>query len=239
MLAIWKREFLNYFLTPIGYVFVGIYLLINGFFFFMFNLYSSSPDLNTLFSNMTSVFTMIMPILTMKLLSEERRSKTDQLLLTAPCTIADIVVGKFLSAVSVLFIAMAFTGVYVVILAIYSSPYPLTILSSYVGSFLLGCCYVAIGLLMSALTENQVSAAVLTYGVNLALQLLESIMPQVTIPYLSFLSKAFSWLSLNSRYVQFTSGILSIANVMYYLSFAGVILFLAVRVIDKRRWSEG
>jgi len=127
----------------------------------------------------------------------------------------------------------------VIILFIYSSPFPLTILTSYLGCFFLGCCYIAIGLLMSALTENQVSAAVLTFGVNLALQILESVSAQITIPYVPFLNTAMSWLSLNSRYVQFTSGILSFANILYYLSFTGIILFLAVRVIDKRRWSEG
>ena len=90
--------------------------------------------------------------------------------------------------------------------------------------------------LMSALTENQVSAAVLTIGVNLLLQILESVRSSVSIP---FLNTAFSWLSLYTRYNDFSAGVLSLANVFYYVSFCCVMLFLAVRVIDKRRWSEG
>ena len=92
---------------------------------------------------------------------------------------------------------------------------------------------------MSALTENQVSAAVLTIGVNLLLQILESVGSSITIPGLTFLNTVISWLSLYKRYNDFSGGILSIANVIYYISFCGVMLFLAVRVIDKRRWSEG
>ena len=244
MLAVWKREFQSYFLTPIGYVFIGMYLLINGIFFFIYNLMSGSSDLNTLFSNSIYVFMLIMPILTMRLLSEERKSRTDQLLLTSPCSLSGMVLGKFFAAASVLLIAMFLTGLYVVIVAIYASPYPLTIVSSYIGSFLIGCCYISVGVLMSSLTENQVSAAVLTFGVNLFLQILESISSAVTIPdlggiKLSLLNSVLSWLSMNSRYLQFTSGIISFANILYFISICGIILFLSIRVIDRRRWSEG
>ncbi len=241
MLAIWKREVQNYFLTPIGYVFMGIFLLVGGIFFFLYNIMSISSDLSTMFGNLIYLFMLVVPILTMRLLSEEKRNKSDQLLLTSPRSIWDIVLGKFLAACTVLLAAMVVMLIYVVIICVYSrNTYPGLILSNYLGFFLMGCCYIAIGTLMSALTENQVSAAVLTFGVNLLLQLIESIGPQLTMPAgLSFLSTAFSWMSLYTRYNQFTAGVLSIANVLYDLSFCGVFLFLAVRVIDKRRWSEG
>ncbi len=244
MIAVWKRELQSYFLTPIGYVFIGMYLLINGIFFFVYNLLSGSSDLSTLFSNSVYVFMLIVPILTMRLLSEERKSRTDQLLLTSPCSLSSMVFGKFLAAATVLFIAMLFTGIYVIIVALYASPYPLTIVSSYIGSFLIGCCYIAVGVLMSALTENQVSAAVLTFGVNLFLQILESISSAITIPdfgiiRFSLLNSVLNWLSMNSRYLQFTSGIISFANILYFISICGILLFLSVRIIDRRRWSEG
>ena len=92
---------------------------------------------------------------------------------------------------------------------------------------------------MSALTENQVSAAVLTLGVNFLLQILESVGSQLSVPGLSFINTILSWMSLYTRYNEFMAGVLSFANIFYYVSFCGVILFLAVRVIDKRRWSEG
>ena len=116
MLAIWKREVQNYFLTPIGYVFMGVFLLCGGVFFFLYNIASTSSDLTTLFGNMSYLFMLVMPILTMRLLSEEKRTKTDQLLLTSPCSISDIVVGKFLAAVTVLFTTMVFMLVYVIII---------------------------------------------------------------------------------------------------------------------------
>lgn len=247
MLAIWKREVQNYFLTPIGYVFMGIFLLVGAVFFFMDNIMPRSADLSTMFGDLSYLFMLAVPILTMKLLSEERRSKSDQLLLTSPRSIWDIVLGKFLAACTVLLATMAVTLIDVIVIAVYSNDMVYgssvnvgLIFSNYLGFFLLGCGYIAIGTLMSALTENQVSAAVLTLGVNLLLQIIESILPQLTLPAaLSFLTAGFSWLSMYSRFLQFTAGVLSIANVFYYVSLCGVILFLAVRVIDKRRWSEG
>ncbi len=246
MLAIWKREVQNYFLTPIGYVFMGIFLLVGGIFFFLYNILSASSDLSTMFGNLSYLFMLAVPILTMKLLSEEKRNKSDQLLLTSPRSIWDIVLGKFMAACTVLLATMVITLLYVIVIAVYSNDI-LTggvhfglIVSNYVGFFLLGCGYIAIGTLMSALTENQVSAAVLTLGVNMLLQIIESILPQITLPDgLSFLTTGFSWLSMYTRYYEFAAGIISIANVFYYISLCGVILFLAVRVIDKRRWSEG
>ena len=182
MLAIWKREVQNYFLTPIGYVFMGVFLLCGGVFFFLSNIASSSSSLETLFGNMIYLFMLVMPILTMRLLSEEKRTKSDQLLLTSPLSITQIVVGKFLAAATVLFATMVVMLIYVVIICCYSTPYPGMIVSNYLGFFLVGCCYVSIGVLMSALTENQVSAAVLTFGANLLLQILESLSSSLTIP---------------------------------------------------------
>ncbi len=241
MLAIWKREVQNYFLTPIGYVFMGIFLLVGGVFFFLDNIWSGSADLSTMFGDLSSLFMLVVPILTMKLLSEEKRNKSDQLLLTSPRSVWDIILGKFFAACTVLLLTMAVTLVYVLIICVYSTEVHVGLfVSNYIGFFLLGCSYIAIGTLMSAMTENQVSAAVLTLGVNLLLQVIESVLPQITLPSgLEFLNTAFSWLSMYTRYYEFSAGILSIANIVYYLSLCGVILFLAVRVIDKRRWSEG
>lgn len=238
MLAIWKREIQNYFLTPIGYVFVGIFLLLGGVFFMMYNLYSQSSDLASMFGYLSYIFMLIVPLLTMRLLSEERRTRTDQLLLTSPLSIWSIVSGKFLAACSVLVLSLASTFFYIVVIVSYSTPYVGLIISNYLGFLLLSCCYIAIGVLMSALSENQLSAAVLTLGVNLLLQLLESVGPSLSVPYLSFLPTVFSWISLQARYYAFSIGIISIADIIYYASFCGIMLFLTVRVIDKRRWSE-
>lgn len=236
MIAIWKRELQNYFLTPIGYVFVGIFLLVGGFFFMMNNLSAMNSDLASMFSNLIFLFLLVVPLLTMRLLSEERRTKTDQLLLTSPQSIWGIVMGKFLAACSVLVLSLVGTLFYVIIIATYSTPYVGLIVSNYLGFLLLACSYIALGVFFSAITENQLSAAVLTLGVNLMLQLLESVGPSLSIPYLTFLPTVFSWISLQSKYYSFATGIISIADIIYYISFYGIFLFLTVRVIDRRRW---
>lgn len=239
MVAVWKRELQAYFFTPIGYVFMGVFLLVGGYYFTFGNVNSLSSDLGTLFGNLTSLFMLLVPILTMRVLSEERKNKTDQLLLTSPVSIGAMVVGKFLASCSVLLITLIPTLFYVIVIAVYGTPYWGEIFTNYLGFFLMGCCYIAIGVLMSSLSENQVSAAVLTFAVNLLLQILEYMGPSLSIPYMSWLPSVFSWLSLYTRYYDFSAGMLSLANVLYFLSFMAVVLFLTVRVIDKRRWSEG
>ncbi|MCL1808551.1 MAG: ABC transporter permease [Clostridiales bacterium] len=253
MLAIWKREVQNYFYTPIGYAFLGIFLLAGGILFSLTSVLSSMPQANvvSLFDNLSFLFMILVPMLTMRLLSEERRNKTDQLLLTSPLTIRSIVVGKFLAAITMLLAAMLIATFYVVVIAQYTvtsifSPQGATygaIITNYVGFFLFCACYIAIGVLISAMTENQVAAAFITSGAILVLQLLElALLPNFANsanPFLSFLFAIFSWLSFYARYSTFTAGMLSLADVLYYISFCGIMLFLAIRIIDRRRWSGG
>ncbi len=240
MLAIWKREFQNYFLTAIGYVFMTVFLVAGALFFLLYNVLSNSNSLEMMFGNLIYLFMFIVPILTMKLLSEEKRSRTDQLLLTSPLSISSIVGGKFLAAVSVFALSLVGTVFSIIVIVTYGKPYWGLIFSNYLGYFLMGCTYISIGVLMSALTENQTSAAVLTFGVNIGLQIIESVAPALSLPsYLQWISGVFSWFSLYQRYYTFTAGVVSLANVVYYLTFIGLMLFFAVRVIDKRRWSEG
>ena len=123
MLAIWKRELQNYYLTPIGYVFTGIFLLVGGLLLFFNNIMQQSAYISTMLRYLNSIFMLIVPILTMKLLSEEKRNKSDQLLLTSPRSIWDIILGKFFAACSVVVIATVVTLFYVVILAVYSTKY--------------------------------------------------------------------------------------------------------------------
>ncbi len=243
MLAIWKRELQNYYLNPIGYVFMGIFLLVGGVMFYLGNIMGMTPSAATLLGNLNYIFMLTVPILTMRLLSEERRTKTDQLLITSPLRIWDIVGGKFLAAATVVLLTTCCTLLYIALLSRYTDRmYPAAIACNYLGFLLLSLCYVALGLLMSALTESQVSAAVLTLGVNILLQILESVFSSSSFALpgaLSFLRPVLSWFSLYSRYNQFAAGRLSFANILYYLSFSGLMLFLTVRVIDRRRWSEG
>jgi len=239
MLAIWKREFQNYFLTPIGYVFMAVFLLAGGLFFLLYNVIAATNSLSTMFGNLSYLFMMIVPVLTMKLLAEEKRSKTDQLLLTSPLSLWSIVLGKMLAACAVFLLSLLITGSYVVIVDIFGAPAYSEVISGYLGFFLLGCGLIAVGTFISALTESQVTSAILSFGAMLFLSFAGSLSILVKVEAFPYFSNLVSMIDIFSRFNNFTYGIISLADVVYMLSFTGVFAFLTVRVIEKRRWSEG
>jgi len=164
MIAILKRELRAYFWSPIGYIFVGFFLLLAGFFFALSNLLYGYSNFIAVFGNMNVVLLILVPILTMRLLSEERKTKTDQILLTSPVSITGVIVGKYLAALSVLLIALLITGIYPIILSLFCKPPVGEILGAYIGFFLMGASFISMGLFVSSLTESQVTAAVASFG---------------------------------------------------------------------------
>lgn len=236
MLAVCKRELQSYFKTPIGYVFMGFFLLVGGLMFFFSNLASGSGNVASMLGQFTTILMFLVPVLTMRLFSEERKNKSEQLLLTSPLSLTSIVVGKFLAAVAVYFVTLLITGLYILIIGVYGKIYWGETLTSYLGFFLMGCCYIAVGVLVSSMTENQVSAAVATFAINFLLWVIDSVIYVVPV---QFISDALAWLSLYQRYEVFTMAQLGFSGILYFISFCVVFLFLTVRVIDKRRWSEG
>ena len=173
-------------------------------------------------------------------MSDERRSKSDQLLLTSPLSLWSIVCGKFLAACAVFFLTLVCTGLYVIILSVYGNVSAIEVFVNYLGFFLMGCCLIAVGLFMSNLSENQVASAISTFVVILFLYLLDSIIASMSsVTMLSWLCTALEWVSLFARFTDFSSGILSLTGVIYMISFAGVFLLLTVYTTEKRRWSEG
>lgn len=239
MRAVLRREIQAYFLTPIGYVFMGVFLIISGTFFAMGNLAYRSTSVSGMLANITFMFMFVVPVLTMKLLSEERKNKSDQLLLTSPTSLFGIVAGKYLAAMSVFLLTLVVTLCYVVILSIYGKPSFGETVTGYIGFFLMGGCFISVGLFMSSVAENQVTAAVSTFAVLLFLWLADSLAPQINVSFLPFLPDVLSFVSLIRRYDEFAVGIMGISNIVFYLSFIALFLFLTVRVIEKRRWSEG
>ena len=175
MFKLWKKEFRTYFLTPAGYIFTGTFLLLSGVFFSITNLLQNNAIYSSLLQNITLIFILIIPILTMKMISEETRNKTDQLLLTSPLKVKSIVLGKYLGAVSVYFISLSLTFIYPYILSKYSDISLGEIAAGYVGIFFMGTAFIAIGLFISSLTENQVIAAIVTFGMLLFIYILEMV----------------------------------------------------------------
>lgn len=165
MLAIYKKELKSYLTSMQGYVFMAFIMLVLGIYFTAYNLNYASPDFGTTLNSVTFVFLIITPVLTMRILAEEKRNKTDQLLFTSPVPIWKIVFGKYLGMVTIYLIPVVITLFYPLILAKYGTvSYPMT-LTAIVGFFFLGCANIAVGLFLSSITESQVIAAVLTFVV--------------------------------------------------------------------------
>lgn len=235
MLSVIRREWRAYFFTPTGYVFVAIFWLLGAAFFFLYNLMAASAALTSLFGNLSYLFMLIVPLLTMRLFSEERRQKTDQLFYCSPTPLTAIVLGKFLAAVAVLGLSLVGTGLYLVLLA-RLTPLSLGVVAAhYLAFLLLGSCYIAVGLLMSAVTDSQVTAAVLTLAVNMLLQLLEMSSANLVTPFLPFLPALLQAVALNSHYAQVASGVIYPTDVGYFLLFAAVCLSLTVAVLVHRK----
>jgi len=175
MLAIFLKEFRSYFTSAIGYIFMATFLLITGIFFVMYNLVSASPAYNSTLQSLIIIFLFIIPILTMKIISEETKTKTDQLLFTSPLKITDIIVGKYLAAVSIFTISLLITVLYPMILSMFGTVSVSEVFTGYIGMFLLGATLISIGLFVSSLTENQVTSAVISFGVLLFIFLLDNI----------------------------------------------------------------
>ncbi|MBR6607640.1 MAG: ABC transporter permease [Oscillospiraceae bacterium] len=233
MLAIFKREFNSYFTSPIGYVFIAMFYFISGIFFFLYNLAAASAELRYVYSMLFTCSALLMPILTMRMLSEDKRQKTDQILLTSPVSLTGLLMGKFLAAFLVYVIAVSITLVYALVLSVFVSFNWAVIISSYVGILLLGAALIAVGMFISSLTESQLVAAIVTVVVDLGLLLVDSlasVMPNTT------LQNAVLSLSMSDRYGNFTMGILDFADTFFFLSVIALFIFLTGRVLEKRRW---
>lgn len=165
MLAMYKKELRSYMTSMVGYVFIAFTLLVLGIYFTAYNLQYASPDFGVTLSSVTFLFLIITPILTMRILAEEKKNKTDQLLFTAPVPVWKIVLGKYLSMVTTFLIPVVIASFYPFIMGRYGSvSYPMTY-TAVLGFFFLGSAQIAVGLFLSSITESQVIAAVITFGV--------------------------------------------------------------------------
>lgn len=234
MTAIFKREFKSFFTTPLGYVILIIFNLFSGVYFWFGTLYSGSVDMTYVYSGFSMIVLSAMPIITMRLLSEERRQKTDQALLTAPVSLFGIVFSKFLAALLLYVIGISITLVYSVVLAFVAQPAWNYILGNYLGLLLLGASLLSVGLFISSITENQLVAAIVSYAAMFLMLMSDTIANLFPV---QFVSTIFYYLSFQTRYDEFVSGVVSADNVMFFLSATAIFVFLTTRVMEKRRWS--
>ncbi len=243
MTAIYKRELKAYFKTPVGYIFLSAFIFFASLMFMFINMASMQTSMSPFFSNITLIFVFVIPVLTMRLFSEERKSKTDQLLLTAPVRVTDIVFGKFLAAGTVLLIGVAASMLFVPIMELYGTPVIAETLIGYLGLLLMGLFFVSLGMFMSSITESQVIAAVSTLAIIFFLWFLGGLSIQFSevfsgvMRYVGIaLDKLLSFISINQRLYDFTLGTLNIVPVFYFVSLTGLFIFLTIQVIERRRW---
>lgn len=236
MLIIWKRELQSYFYTPVGYVFMGVFLALASAMFFLSILRQRSSDLPTFLGQLGYLWMLLTPVLTMRLLAEEKQRRTDQLLLTSPVSLPGIVLGKYLAALTVMLLTVALTGLFAVIVAIYGRVYPAELAVAYLGFILQGCAFIAVDLFLSGCAGNQVTAAVLAFGVNFALWMLDLLATAVSVP---FGANALRFFSLYARQEPFLMGQLSPAGVVFDLSLAAAFLMMTMHALDARRYRGG
>lgn len=234
MAAIFWKEVKSYFYSPMAYILIGLFILLTSI-FFLPNLIYGQGSFNSTLSTMGFILLVIVPILTMRILAEDRKNGTEVLLITSPVSITSMVVGKYLAVCFVFLIMTVLSFVYPIVLAAFGGTFTVELVGGYVGFLLLGMTFIAVGVFASSLTENQVVAVIISYVALLIMWLAGSLSSMLG----GVAAKILNWFSLLSRYEDFNRGILGLSPVVYYLSFVAVFLFLTTRVIEKRRWSQG
>lgn len=236
MLAVFKRELKAYFSSATGYVFMGFFLLLSGFFFAMINLFNASPNYNSVLGEITFIFLIVVPILTMRLMSEEARQKTDQLLLTSPLRLSDIVLGKYLAAVTVFLMTLAVTCIYPIILSFFGQLAVWEIVGGYIGFFLLGSSFISIGLFISSLTDNQVIAAVATFTALILIWVLNWLIQALPTSQASGIIFAAILVAAVALFVYYTTRNIYVSVAVAVI---GVAIFVAIYFFSGGGFFEG
>ena len=233
MLAIYRRELRSYLCSPIGYVFIGMFLLISNLFFYLNNVLMASSNIVPLFMNMQMLLMLLIPLLTMRLFAEEFKQKTDQMIFTAPLRLSGVVLGKFFAALTVFLISLAFTFLWVVIVTIDGTVPGSSGVGNSVAIVLVACMCIAIGLFVSALTENQLIAAVLSFAIFFGLYLLDCAVSAIDI---QGVKEIIGYLSVYVRFTGFTRGIFFISDAVFYLCATAAFLLLTSSVLKRKQW---
>jgi ABC-2 type transport system permease protein len=223
MIAVIKKELKNYFLSPIGYVFIGLFLIMFSIFFYIDVFTYQSAKFEYIYYSGATILTFIVPILTMRTIAEERKNGTEQLLLTSPISIAKLVIGKFIAATLIVVITEICTFMYFAILSYFGNPHITTALVTMLGFLLLGMSYISFGILASSITENQIVAGIITVG----FLILTWFLPQF--------SSVFTNFSLINIFSKFPRGQIDIADTVTFVTFTIMCLTLTIIFMQRRK----
>ena len=234
MKAVFKRELASYLRSPTGYVFCAVYLFFSALYFRTVLVSGQSSYFPEIYYGMLNIILLVLPLLTMRMFSEERRQKTDQILITSPLSVFSLVMGKFLAALTVYAFCVLFTVIYAVIFSIFAAPGWALVIGNIFGALLFGSAFIAIGMFISSLTESQVVAAIISFFLGTTFILLD------VIPVLvknETVLKLIEWVSFVGRYEPFTHGLLDFSSVIFFISVTAAFFFLTMQSIERRRWA--
>ena len=223
MLAVIKKEFKSYFYSPVGYVFIGLFLIMFSIFFYVDVFKYQSTNFEYIFYSGATILTFIVPILTMRAIAEERKTGTEQLLLTSPLSITKVVLGKFLAATLSVIITELCTFMYFAILSFFGKPPMTTALVTMLGFLLLAMSYISFGIFASSVTENQIIAGIITIGFFILTWFL---------PQFNSIFKNFSLINMFSK---FPTGQIDIADTVTFVTFTITCIILTIIVMQRRK----
>lgn len=230
--TIFKREMIGFFFSPVAYIVIAVFLLFAGYFFATILALTQQASLTYSLANTQFILSILAPVITMRLLSEEVRAGTIEMLMTAPVTDFEVVFGKFLAAWLLYLVMLAPTLLYVVFLTWVGQPDMGPIISSYIGLTLMGGMFISVGLLMSALTKSQVVAGVLGIVTLVILFFVGYAVSGTDVWY----AAAFQYIGTYGHWESFTKGLVNTSDVVYYITITALCLFITVRVLESRKW---
>ncbi|MDY3815191.1 MAG: ABC transporter permease subunit [Candidatus Limiplasma sp.] len=236
MHIVWKRDLTAYFHTAVGYVFMGVFLTLSGLIFYLYNIKNLTSDLLSFLSQLTLPTMLLCPLLTMRLLCEDRQKRTDQLVLTSPVSLTGVVMGKYLAAACVMLLTLLLTNVYTLIIVLCGQVYLGEWFVGYLGFALQSLAFLALDLFVSCFAKNQMTGAVMAFGANFVLWMADLLAGSLSV---GWMQNALNFISLYDRYEPFRLGQFSFSGTLFFVSFIAVCLVGAVRVLDAHRFSEG
>ncbi|MBP0974654.1 MAG: ABC transporter permease [Oscillospiraceae bacterium] len=243
MFALYKKEVQSFFCSPFAYVVSALFLLVFSLSFIsgISNMDSSvlKFSFSNIFYNSFFYFIFLIPLLTMRTFAEERKSKTETIWLSAPVTIPQVVFAKFFAVATVFMMMMVLSLFFPVVAALHGTVIGSSLACGYLGFFLWSMVCIAIGIMMSALTDNPILAAVLGEAAMILVIFLDNFTNSALIQSVPFLSKIFTWFSTETRFGAFSQGLFSLSDLVFFISITLAVLIWTVIIIEKRRWSRG
>ncbi|MFA5341296.1 MAG: ABC transporter permease [Clostridia bacterium] len=234
MSAVARKEIAGYFKSPIAYVLIGVYILIMSIYIHP-ALKAGYGDFVDVLDDVGIFMIFIIPILTMRILAEDKKNGTEVLLLTSPTSLPKIVIGKFLATFTVFLVIVGISFVYPMVVVIFEGVITTQLVGAYIGFILLGAAFCSVGVFCSSLTENQIISAIISLVIMFSMWIADQYAATVG----GMMGSIMEWMSVLTRYGVFTQGLLSLENIIFFLSFTALMLYMTIRVIERRRWVQG